>query len=145
MEQETERSYGIIPLKFEGNRWLVLLIKHQAGHWAFPKGHQEEGETPLESAKRELFEETALTVRKIIRDTPIQEQYRYKSKDNLINKVVQYFIAEVEGEVKIQEEELLTSRWLPLSEAIEQLTFPEARRVCSELQLLVTRNFREPS
>ena len=37
---------------------LFLLIQHQAGHWAFPKGHANPGESPAETARREFAEET---------------------------------------------------------------------------------------
>ena len=40
----------------------VLLIQQTEGHWGFPKGHVEEGETELETAIREVKEETNLDV-----------------------------------------------------------------------------------
>ena len=38
---------------------------HGEGHWAFPGGHLEFGETPMDCARRELMEETGLEVRRI--------------------------------------------------------------------------------
>ncbi|MFQ5728808.1 MAG: bis(5'-nucleosyl)-tetraphosphatase [Waddliaceae bacterium] len=133
MDPEQETSYGIIPLKREGEDWQVLLIKHHAGHWSFPKGHPEKKEIPLESAKRELFEETGLKVKKILRETPLKEAYRFKRSGRLIDKKVEYFLAEVEGETSIQTEELTESRWVPISDAARRVTFPEGKRICSEI------------
>lgn len=42
-----------------GSRWLLLKAsKH--GEWGFPKGHQEKGETVLQTALRECAEECGL-------------------------------------------------------------------------------------
>ena len=54
-----EKSCGCIILN-EKNE--VLLIHHNAGHWDFPKGHVEEGETEVQTAIREVKEETGLTL-----------------------------------------------------------------------------------
>jgi 8-oxo-dGTP pyrophosphatase MutT (NUDIX family) len=52
-------SCGVI-LKLTGK----YLIVHPTGgdHWSIPKGVQEEHETPLQCAKRELFEETNIKI-----------------------------------------------------------------------------------
>lgn len=51
---------------FKGNYGYVLLIERKnppyAGHWAFPGGFVEEGESAEEAARRELREETGLYV-----------------------------------------------------------------------------------
>ena len=41
----------------------VVLRKNQNGHWLFPKGHIEEGESPEEAAVREVAEELGLKVK----------------------------------------------------------------------------------
>jgi 8-oxo-dGTP pyrophosphatase MutT (NUDIX family) len=133
MDPEQETSYGIIPLKRKGENWQVLLIKHRAGHWSFPKGHPEEKESPLESAKRELLEETGLKVKKILSGSPLKEAYRYKRAGRLIDKTVEYFLAEVEGEASIQAEELADSCWVSVPDAAGRATFPEGKRICSEI------------
>lgn len=126
-------SFGIVPFLNEKGTWKVLLILHQKGnHWGFPKGKANPGETPLEAASRELNEETGLIVTRILRDHPLTEQYQFRRKKQLIVKTVQYFSALVQGDLKLQEEEIREAKWVTIPEALQQLTFREARHILQE-------------
>ena len=122
-----ERSYGIIPLRRAGNQWETLLVKHGKGHWAFPKGHPESNEAPQETASRELKEETSLIVKQFIPVEPFEEFYTFMQKGALIEKIVSYYLAEVEGEVEIQEQEIDDFQWVTLKDAAKLATFPESK------------------
>jgi len=134
MKRTEEKSFGIIPLKKEEGRWKVLLIKHQTGHWAFPKGHPDEGESPIETATRELKEETSLKIVDLISETPLQENYIFKRKDSLVYKAVDYFLAVVGGGITIQADELADYEWVDLFEAKMKITFPEGKNLCTEAE-----------
>lgn len=127
-----EYSYGIVPLRFFRKKWQILLVHHHSGHWAFPKGGAEGGESPQQTAERELQEETGLKIQKILSADPVTEHYMFTFKDQLISKTVQYFIALVKGKVVIQELEIKESQWLSLSEAMERISFKEGKRICQE-------------
>lgn len=131
------QSYGVIPLRRKEKDWEVLLIQHQAGHWAFPKGHPELNETPKEAAERELQEETGLTVVRYLFEEPLIESYYFTWNKQLVHKTVTYFIAEVKGHVRLQEAEVASSQWVPLSQATDLITFKEGQRICQQVcQLL---------
>ncbi len=66
---KTEKSCGAVIFNDEDK---VLIVKHNAGHWDFPKGHMEAGETETQTAIREVKEETNI-------DIHIIEEYRYES------------------------------------------------------------------
>jgi bis(5'-nucleosidyl)-tetraphosphatase len=126
-------SFGIVPFLNEEGTWKVLLILHREGnHWGFPKGKANPGETPLESATRELKEETGLVVTTVLRKEPMIEQYQFRRKKQFTVKTVQYFPALVQGSLDLQEEEIREARWLTISEALQQLTFREARHILQE-------------
>ena len=135
---KTEFSYGIIPLcRWQGG-WKTLLVKHGKGHWAFPKGHAEEGEEPKQTAVRELQEETGLEVVSFLNLPPQQERYFFHEGSHSIDKTVIYFAAEVSGDVTIQQAEISEFRWLSLEEAQQLATFPETKKLCAGLiELLI--------
>ncbi len=127
-------SFGIVPLKRIDDVWNVFLILHKEGHhWGFPKGRKNPGEQPLEAAQRELLEETGLRITRVIAPEPLVEDYSFRHRGKPQSKRVSYFIAEVEGEVKLQVEEVREGKWIPLAKAGSALTFAEARAICEHV------------
>lgn len=55
-------SCGVIFINTNKKTILMVHPTNQKEFWDFPKGKREEGETPLEAAIREVFEETSLVV-----------------------------------------------------------------------------------
>lgn len=135
---EKDYSYGVVPLRYVNDEWHVLLIQHsKAKYWGFPKGHAELGEPPITAAKRELFEETNLQVVKFLSDTYLEEKYQFTWGDKLIYKTVWYYIAEVSGELNLQEEEVSNGCWVPLSSAFSMLSYRSARSALRKAELLL--------
>jgi ADP-ribose pyrophosphatase YjhB (NUDIX family) len=59
----TESAGGVV-VNPEGH---VLLVSQFGTSWSLPKGHLEEGETPLQAAHREIREETGVTRLEFVR------------------------------------------------------------------------------
>ena len=97
-----EKSCGaIVYRRYHGNI-EILLIKHiNSGHWSFPKGHVEEGETEVETAQREIKEETNLdfTNPKLF-DIKANVHMVYPNKDEVYYTDVVYVINDFYGELK---------------------------------------------
>lgn len=129
-----EHSYGIIPLRQVVGQWQALVIRHQKGHWAFPKGHAEPNEAPYESATRELREETGLEIKRQLSETAIHENYKYEKEGKSIFKIVTYYIAEVEGVIVLQDAEVSSSKWVDLAEAEDYVTFAEGKNICRKVR-----------
>lgn len=105
-----------------------LLLHYEAGHWDFPKGNRERGETKLETAVREIEEETGLTE---LEFTDFEESinYFYKREGKTIYKTVTYFLAKSKTKkVKISWEHT-GFEWLPYEKALDNLTYQNAKRV----------------
>jgi 8-oxo-dGTP pyrophosphatase MutT (NUDIX family) len=134
-----DRAFGIVPILEDHGEYLVLLIQHNAGHWAFPKGHQEPGETELQTAMREFEEETGIKDYEIARHISLTERYSFKYKKQRIDKEVVYFGAFVrQSTVKIQKSEIKDFRWVTLKDAIRLATFEEGRELIIALRKILT-------
>lgn len=72
----------------------ILLIKHPEGHWGFPKGFIEDGETSFHAAQRELFEETGIECNFFIDPKKYNYEEHYICLDSnsreIVKKVVYY-------------------------------------------------------
>lgn len=126
-------SFGIVPLKKRGNHWDALLVKRKEGFWEFPKGHAEQNEQPIEAASRELEEETGLQIKKILIPDPITIEYKFTFNNQLIDKKVFYFVAEVSGEIVLQPGETIDSLWVPLEKAQDHVTFSNSKELCQKV------------
>lgn len=134
-------SFGTVPFRNDHGVWKVLVILHREGnHWGFPKGKANPNETALESATRELQEETGLLVESILQNEPLTECYQFRSKKQFIIKSVHYFPAIVSGELHLQEEEIREAKWLTIPQALDQLTFKEARHILQKFEKLLPGN-----
>lgn len=130
-----DESFGVIPLSKTKGHWEVFLIQHnKSGYWGFPKGHAEADETPQEAAFRELKEETNLELINLIKNEPLKEQYTFILERRRVFKQVFYFIAEVGGEVALQEGEIHDGIWLPYAEAIARVTHQEGKTLLSQVE-----------
>lgn len=108
----------------------VLLVKHNAGHWDFPKGHVEEGETEIETAIREVKEETNIDIKIEKENKYISE---YSPKENVMKTVI-YFIGEkVGGEDKPQIEEVSDVEWVDVNKAVERITHQKSKEIMMQV------------
>jgi 8-oxo-dGTP pyrophosphatase MutT (NUDIX family) len=127
----TDQSFGIIPTHDHAGSRRFLLVHQKKGHWGFPKGHAEKGESATESALRELAEETGITDCELDDGEPFIERYTFINKQGeRVDKTVTFFIGHVgDPAVAVQPEEVQDFAWLTAEEARRRLTFPEAREM----------------
>ncbi len=125
-----DESFGIIAISKTAKQTKYLLVQHLAGHWGFPKGHAEIGESPVESACREFFEETGIKASEFDSNNFLEENYEFVKNGKSISKKVRYYLMFID-EVKIfkQDEELSAADWLTYEEASKKITFSEAQHV----------------
>lgn len=109
----------------------VLLVKHNAGHWDFPKGHVENNETEEQTALREVKEETNI-------DVEIIPGYRYvieySPKEDVLKQVVFFIAKKISSEIKAQESEISEIKWLKIDEAVEQITHNDSKELLKKVK-----------
>jgi len=130
-----EKSCGAIVFrKYHGNVEL-LLIKHTlAGHWSFPKGHVEAGETEKETAHREVLEETGIEVE--LSDL-FREVVTYSPKKDVMKDVI-YFLGKAKNfDYVPQEEEIAQIKWVEINLAMSFLTYDNDKQLVSKAKPLI--------
>lgn len=111
-------------------KFLILLQDKKVMNWSFPKGRVEEGENPMETALRELKEETGITEVEILEFPLIEEKYEVESKNGISVKLNKYFLGIVKNDhVTIQEGEIFDYKWVTYGEAIETFVFKKENRI----------------
>jgi 8-oxo-dGTP pyrophosphatase MutT (NUDIX family) len=107
-----------------------LLIRDSYDNWGFPKGHLEDGESPADAARRETAEETGLD--QLVLQGPIRViDWHFRFRGRHIHKYCHFFLFESpSGEACPQVDEGITDcQWRPLEEALDLLSYDNARGV----------------
>ena len=140
-----EKSAGAVIFRKEGNKIYYLLLHYPSNakapreYWDFPKGHIEKGENLEETAKREVEEETGLKDIKLIEGFKEWIKYFFKFKEKNIFKIVTFFLAETKTKTVKVSFEHIGFKWLPYEEAIEKLTFKNAKEILKKANEFISK------
>ena len=125
----------------ECKTWIVGQDRYTLGEysWEVPMGASEEDETPLETAHRELKEETGLTA------ATMTELMRLHTSNSITDEVGFVFVARnlEQGETDFDEMEVLDVRKLPLVDVvamIERGEMTDAISVAAILRVYADQN-----
>jgi 8-oxo-dGTP diphosphatase len=104
----------IVPVKRAADGRRVLGL---------PKGHLDGDETPEQAARREVAEETGVQAELV--DELGDVHYRYERKGRRVAKVVRFYLFRyLSGDVADHDHEIEEARWVPLQQAVRDLTYP---------------------
>lgn len=114
-----------------------LVIKQSHGHWGFPKGHVQEGETEEQTALREIREETGLNVEII---EGFSESLFYIDHVNHVRKAAVYFLCRAKSsEVKLLADDVVDYAWLRYGDALEKLTHGDTKQLLKKAELFLKK------
>ena len=114
----------------EPDRRFYLLLRHRSGgHWGFPKGRIEPGESDLQAALREAREESGIEMIDKVPFFRTVSSYSFPRGGKKVRKKVVYFLGRVSQKGMVLSKEHSEGLWLGFPEARDTLTYPEAREV----------------
>ena len=129
---EKRIAAGGVVVRRVAEGFKVLLIRDSYGHWIWPKGHAEEGETVPETAIREVQEETGIKELEILKKVGKQE-YTYKFEGIDVLKIVYIFLMETSQEnLVIQTSEVEQGKWFSVEEAIDIIEYEGSRVILKQ-------------
>jgi 8-oxo-dGTP pyrophosphatase MutT (NUDIX family) len=137
------KAIGIIPIDEHGNTWLVGQHRYTLNEytWEIPEGGCPVGTLPLDSAKRELKEETGITA------SHWEQIMRFHTSNSVTDEEGFIFLAEnlTFGESELEETEAdLVVKKLPFTEALQMVmsgAITDSMSVAGILKVARLRNF----
>ncbi|HYY40049.1 MAG TPA: NUDIX domain-containing protein, partial [Nitrososphaera sp.] len=116
-----ERSAGAVVFYMKDNSEPeYLLLHYAAGHWDFPKGNIETGESEKQAAAREIREETGITNVEFLDSFRMKIEYKYRHDKKLVRKQVVLYLARTRTRQVILSHEHIGFAWRKFDEAIQQ-------------------------
>ena len=131
-------SGAVVYRKNNGEIEYLLLESQNKGHfWGFPKGHVEGNETLVETAKREIKEETQLVL-------PIDTSFHVYTEYDLPNgnrKQMTLYTADLtqSEDIHLQAEEIKNCGWFNYADARERLTYDNLKQLLDQVNDHLTK------
>ena len=127
-----EKSCGAVV--YNPKKHSFLIIKMLNGNWGFPKGHTEDQETDIQTAIREVTEETGINIEIL---DGFKKSIKYIPFPEVLKKVIFFIGITEEEKVTIDRDEIEDYMWCSYEEALKMITYKPQRDVMeSSLQFI---------
>ncbi|OLS19957.1 MAG: Diadenosine hexaphosphate hydrolase [Candidatus Heimdallarchaeota archaeon LC_3] len=128
----------------KGEKWEFLLLQHKRGkHWDFPKGRREKGENDMQTAKREIWEETGYSPNTFRFLKRLQNVIRFTVHrgKSLLPKEVRLFLVRVSNDVQVKlSSEHIDYAWTSYEEAIDIIRHKSSQKILKEAHRWLEEN-----
>lgn len=134
-----ERSSGaiIFSINKETGEKEFLLLHYAAGHWDFPKGNIEPDEDELQTARREILEETGVQDVEFLKGFKRKIEYHYKRGQKSIRKEVIFYITKTNTREVVLSTEHIGYAWKRYDKAMNRLTYMNAKNILTDAKIFL--------
>jgi len=116
-----------------GKDGRIVLVWQNSNSWSFPKGGVDAGESPLQTAWREIREETGLSAPelKLVEELGAYKRYAIgvdgtgENRERPPGLRTLYLFRTEKSELHPQESDVTEARWVTVEEALKMLTHPK--------------------
>lgn len=131
---------GIVFRRSEKGEVEILLTQDAKDRWTIAKGHIEPGETPRQTAEREIQEETGLKEMTVMNHLG-KTQFRYRRQNSLVLMTMHIFLVKALGDTnKLTKEEWMNGiGWFPFTKALDMIEYEGIEK----LMLLASKQIRQ--
>jgi|ERR1035437_846177 ADP-ribose pyrophosphatase YjhB (NUDIX family) len=98
----------------------IILVLSKLKYWAFPRGHIEENENPLDAAIREIKEETGITQLEFIKD--LGNYTRKRLNEPKMMKSQMYLFKTTQTKLNPLDKQISDLKWVKKEDVINALT-----------------------
>ena len=115
-----ESSAGIVV----NNGKVVLAYQTINPSWSFPKGHVDKDETPLETAKREVYEETGIKDLNFVKKlgTYVRE---VKGRSDIKKRMIIFLFTTKQDKIKPIDQDNPECKWFKINDVPDKLLYEE--------------------
>ncbi len=108
----------------------ILLIQDAKDRWTIPKGHIEEGETAVETARREIGEEAGLDNVEMLGWLG-KIHFRYRRQDKLVLMTTQIYLVKALGNTNaIKKEDWMNGiKWFKFTDALDEIEYEDIAKL----------------
>jgi 8-oxo-dGTP diphosphatase len=138
----TQHSSGGVIFRRRGGGVEIAMIAVKGGAaWCLPKGMVDRGESPEETALREVWEETGLSGRIVGKVGSISYWYFMREKNAKCKKTVDFYLMEyVDGKTSDHDHEVEDSCWFPIEEARGKASYRGDREMIEKARKLISED-----
>lgn len=137
---EREKSTGAVIFYSKAHTIYYLVVQYRHQGWEFVRGHIEPGEREIETAQREIAEETKLEDLQFIDNFREEKTWTFTKSDGTpVTKQAVFFLARSYSMNVQLNEENLSYRWLPYESAYAILAFDESKEILEKAHRHVAR------
>jgi len=117
-----ESAGGVILNEFNE----VVMVFTDTKSWQLPKGTVKKGEKYIDTAIREIEEETGLTNLTYIKELPVYSRISTREADTL--RYIHYFLFHTKKQDLSPNSEVTECKWVSINKIDEELTYEEDKK-----------------